>query len=472
MDAETFAQFLQQREGETIDFKMPVPTSADLAALITALYNTRGGYIIFGVDDNRQPVGVPSPQGIEAGIVNIIRDRCELDIMPAIEIVSYQGSEFVVVHCPKGPRPPYFVRDNPRPYIRVGSTNREATTEETRRLYLAGGEAGFERQPNPRATLADLSKPLITRYRQRRELLANFAIEITDEELLRNLGCLVAVNGDLRPTHAGVLLFTKEPQRFLPQSEVTVVRFKGIDVVEYLDRKDLQGPLSDLVTDAEAFIYRHIRVGRRVIGFEGVDFWEYPKEAIREAVVNAVIHRDYSLQGQRIRIFIFDDRIEVYSPGLVPPGVTLEELRQLKSRSVLRNPAIVSVFRDLGGFIEKLGTGIRRMAAAMEAHHLSKPQFDELSGEFLVTLIGPSERFMQEENSRPWIKGLNPRQIQAIEYLMRKGRLTNKAYQELANVGRTTAKKELQQLVSKRLMKAQGSGRGFHYILHPKWSPQ
>lgn len=342
---------------------------------------------------------------------------------------------------------------------------------ETRRFYLVGGEAGFERLPHPRAALADLSKPLLARYRHRRELAANFALDINDEELLRNLGCLVGVNGDLRPTQAGVLLFCEEPQRFLPQSEMTVVRFKGNDVVEYLDRKDLHGSLPDLVNNAEAFIYRHIRVGRRVIGFEGVDFWEYPKEAIREAVVNAVIHRDYSLQGQRIRIFIFDDRIEVYSPGLVPPGVTLEELRQLKSRSVLRNPAIVSVFRDLGGFIEKLGTGIRRMAAVMQAQRLPKPQFDELSGEFLVTLIGPGERFMQEENSRAWIKGLNSRQIQAVEYLMRKGRLTNTLYQELAGVGRTTAKKELQELVFKRIMKAQGSGRGFHYILHPKWSP-
>lgn len=472
MDAEIFAQLLQQRESETLDYKMTVPSSADLAALMTAFYNTRGGNIIFGVDDNRQAVGVPSPQGIEMGVVNIIRDQCALDVMPTIEIVPYQGLEFVVIHCPKGPHPPYFVRDHPRPYIRVGSTNREATTEETRRLYLAGGEAGFERLPNLQTTSADLSKPLIDRYRRRRQQVADFALELTDDELLRNLGCLSAVNGNVRPTHAGVLLFADEPQRFLPQSEVTVVRFKGTDVVEYLDRKDLGGPLPDLVTDAEAFIYRHVRVGRRIIGFEGVDFWEYPKEAIREAVVNAIIHRDYSLPGQRIRIFIFDDRIEVYSPGLVPPGVTLEELRQLKSRSVLRNPVIVSVFRDLGGFIEKLGTGIRRMAAVMETHHLPKPQFDELSGEFLVTLIGPGERFMQEENSRPWIKGLNDRQIQAVEYLMRKGRLTNKAYQELARVGRTTAKKELQALVSKRLTKAQGSGRGFHYILHPKWSPQ
>jgi predicted HTH transcriptional regulator len=166
--------------------------------------------------------------------------------------------------------------------------NREATTEETRNLYLAGGEAGFERLPHPRATLADLSKPLITRYRHRRERASNFALDITDEELLRNRGCLVGVNGDLRPTQAGVLLFCEEPQRFLPQSEMTVVRFKGNDVVEYL---------------------------------------------------------------------------------------------------------------------------------------------------------------------------------------MRKGRLTNTAYQEMANVGRTTAKRELQELLSKRIIKAQGSGRGFHYILHPKWSP-
>lgn len=346
------------------------------------------------------------------------------------------------------------------------------TIEETRQLYLTGGEVRFEQQPTLKASMSDLSNELILRYRNRREHLADFAIELSNEELLHNLGCIVSVNGDLYPTNAGILLFSDKPQSFLPQSEVTVERFKGTDVIEYLDRKDLHDPLQDLVTASEAFIYRHIRVGRRVIGFEGVDYWEFPKEAIREVVVNAVIHRDYSLQGQHIRIFIFDDRIEVYSPGLLPPGVTLEELRQLKSRSGLRNPTIVNIFRDFGGFIEKLGTGIRRMSNAMQGHHLPTPHFDELSGEFLVTLIGPGEQFMQDENSHSWTRELTTRQVQAVDFLLKKGRLTNRKYQELAAVSRTTAKRDLKELVHKGIFQARGTGRGLHYILNPEWSPR
>lgn len=138
MNAEAFASLLQQREGETLDFKEALPTSSDLAVLITAFYNTRGGTVVIGVDDQRRPVGVASPQGVETGITNIIRDRLDLDVLPAIEIVTYQGNEFVVVTCPRGARRPYFVRGEARPYIRVGSTNRQATAEGIRRLYLEG----------------------------------------------------------------------------------------------------------------------------------------------------------------------------------------------------------------------------------------------------------------------------------------------------------------------------------------------
>jgi predicted HTH transcriptional regulator len=118
MHEETFARLLQRREGETLDFKQELPGSSDLAVLISAFYNTRGGTIVIGVDDQRRPVGVHQSQGVEAGVVNIIRDRLDLDVLPTIEIVTYQGQEFVVVTCPRGPYPPYFVRGEPRPYVR------------------------------------------------------------------------------------------------------------------------------------------------------------------------------------------------------------------------------------------------------------------------------------------------------------------------------------------------------------------
>ena len=162
-----------------------------------------------------------------------------------------------------------------------------------------------------------------------------------------------------------------------------------------------------------------------------------------------------------------DNRIEVYSPGTLPPGVSLEKMRRLEPQSVQRNPIIVGVFRDLGSrYIERLGTGVRRMAAAMEALGLPRPHFDEMGSEFRVTLMGPGERFMAETVARPaWAEGLNDRQVEAVLYVGEHGRMTNREYQNLNGVSRETAKRDLRELVEKELLKPVGRGRGLYYVL-------
>ena len=300
MTLEEFEGLLRQREGETLEFKQEMPSSSDLAKLITAFYNTRGGTIFFGVEDrSRRLVGVTNPQGIEGGIVNILRARCSLDVMPAIEFVFYQGLEFVVVQCPQGTRKPYLVSGETRPYVRVGSSNREAQDEEVRRLYIEGLEGGFEALPCRGATIADLSQALMTAYLRQREATSGQRLGLSWDEALRSLGGLTRQGEVWVPTNAGVMLFSEDPQRLVAQAEIACVRFKGVDVVSYLDRRDLRGPLYQLVDDAEQFIYRHMKVGRRIEGFVGVEYREYPREAVREAIVNAVVHRDYGTAPRR-----------------------------------------------------------------------------------------------------------------------------------------------------------------------------
>lgn len=170
MTPEAFERLVRQPEGETLEFKVEMPSSSDLAKLVTAFYNTRGGTILFGVEDEtRRLAGVSNPQGIEEGIVNILRARCSLDVMPTIEIISYQDKEFVAVTCPQGARKPYLISGETRPYTRVGSSNREAQDVEVRRLYVEGSEGGFEALPCRDATLADLSERLIAAYIRQRE---------------------------------------------------------------------------------------------------------------------------------------------------------------------------------------------------------------------------------------------------------------------------------------------------------------
>lgn len=468
MTVEEFEQLIGQREGETLDFKREMPSSSDLAKLVTAFYNTRGGTIVFGVENGtRRLVGVPNPQGIEEGVVNILRARCSLDVMPDIGFVPYQGMEFVVVRCPQGARKPYLLSGEARPYIRVGSSNREAQDEEVRRLYIEGSEGGFEALACRGATLADLSEGLIADYVRLREETSGQPLGLSWEEMLRSLGCLVQQGETWVPTNAGVMLFAEDPQRFIGQAELACVRFKGTDMVSYIDRRDLRGPLYQLVDDAEQFVYRHMKVGRRIKGFVGVEYREYPHEAVREAIVNAVVHRDYGRRGQRIRVFMFDDRIEVYSPGPLPPGVSLEKMRRLEPQSVLRNPIIVGVFRDLGSrYIERLGTGVRRMALAMEGHGLPRPWFEEVGSEFRVTLMGPGERFMEEVAARPaWANSLNERQVEVVLYVGEHGRISRGEYAELLSMSSRTAARDLSDLVKRGILALRGAGRGAYYLL-------
>jgi len=238
---EEFERLVDQREGEMLDFKREMPSSSDLAKLVTAFYNTRGGAIVFGVEgETRRLVGVASPQGIEEGVTNILRARCSLDVMPVVEFVSYQNKEFVVVTCLQGVRKPYLVGGETRPYIRVGSSNREAQDEEVRRLYIEGSEGGFEVLPCRSATIADLSEVLVAVYVRRREETSGQPLGLSWEEALRGLGCLVEQGETWGPTNAGVMLFTEAPQRFIGQAEVTCVRFKGTDVVTYTSTGSVQ----------------------------------------------------------------------------------------------------------------------------------------------------------------------------------------------------------------------------------------
>lgn len=250
MTPEEFEQFIDQREGETLDFKKEMPSSSDLARLITAFYNTRGGTIIFGVEDGtRRLVGVSNPQGIEEGIVNILRARCSLAVMPSIEFVSCRGMEFVVVTCPQGACKPYLVSGETRPYVRVGSSNREAQDEEVRRLYIEGREGGFESLSCRGTTQADLSEELIATYVRRRGEMSGRPLGLSWEEALRGLDCLVEQEEMWVPTNAGVMLFAEEPQRFIGQAEVACVRFKGTDVVSYTSTDSAQALIGGICGD-------------------------------------------------------------------------------------------------------------------------------------------------------------------------------------------------------------------------------
>jgi len=281
------------------------------------------------------------------------------------------------------------------------------------------------------------------------------------ESLLRR-GCLTGRRGNY-PTVAGILLFAKDVERFLT-NDMIVVRYAGREMSDEFIREDIRGTLPEQVRRAESAVLANLRTGARISSLRREDQLESPPRAVREAIVNAVAHRDYGVHGDGIRISIFSDRMEFYSPGRLPGHVTVENIADERFS---RNAVLVQVLSDMG-FIERLGYGIDRMIRWMAEAGLPLPQFRETANGFLVTLYGPGEDFRSERGSarRRWsVMGLNERQMQALEYLSEHGRITNREYQELCpDVSSETIRRDLANLVERDLLLKIGDKRATYYI--------
>ena len=229
-------------------------------------------------------------------------------------------------------------------------------------------------------------------------------------------------------------------------------------------RQDLGGTLADQIRQAEAFVVANMRRGMRIRGLAREESSEYPLPVVREAIVNAIAHRDYSIRGEGIRLLMFSDRMEVYSPGRLPGHVTLDNL---KDERYSRNEAIVAVLSDQG-YIERLGYGIDRMLAAMQEAGLPPPEFVEMAAGFLVTLRSAgSDLVSPQPGQQPWGHSfLNERQEAALAFVRTQGRITNSDLQALApDVHPETIRRDLADLVEQNLLIRIGSKRATYYIL-------
>jgi ATP-dependent DNA helicase RecG len=228
-------------------------------------------------------------------------------------------------------------------------------------------------------------------------------------------------------------------------------------------KEEIRGTLPEQVRRAEAFVVSNMRRGVRLLGLERVEENEYPVQAVREAIVNAIAHRDYQIHGDEIRVLMFSDRIEFYSPGRLPGHVTVQNL---VDERFSRNETIVQILSDMG-FIERLGYGIDRMIRLMAEASLPPPRFEETAAGFRVTLVGHGTALIAgDADARRWrYLGLHERQERALAYLAERGRITNREYQELCpDVSPETIRRDLADLVLKNLLLKIGEKRATYYI--------
>ncbi len=316
----------------------------------------------------------------------------------------------------------------------------------------------FDASACPEATLADISEDKVHWFlgRARQERQFALAVNTPPREALTHLGLLDTGH----PTHAAVLLFGSNPQRFLLSSEVKCLHFHGTEVRKPIPSYQVyKGTVFDLVDQAVDFVMSKVTraVGTRAQGPEAPVDYEFPREAVAEAIVNAVAHRDYTSNAS-VQVMLFADRLEVWNPGELPPPLTIEQLR-VPHASIPHNPLICEPM-FLARYVEKAGSGILDMIALCREAGLPEPEFRQDGGQFVQTL------------RRDWLTkavmdelGLNERQKQGIVYVRDNRRITSSDYQVLTGASRQTATRDLDQLVKEKLFERRGKGRGVHYVI-------
>ena len=386
-------------ENSGVDFKRDALTNHDLAKALVAFSNLDGGMVLLGVEDDGSITGL-TRDPLEEWVMNACRDKIRPAIIPFFEIIKEvePGKDVAIVRVPRGGDVHSQWHNNKHTYyIRVGTQSREPTPQELGRLFQQRGMIRAEMRPVSGTTIKDLDRRRLKDYfgRVRQQDIPSDNDDTGWGTLLINTDIMVEDG----VTVFGMLLFGKTPNRYLPQSGIDAVAFPGTEKeYEAKERKQLRGamtPLMDqdgnlletgLVEQAVEFVRRNTPVHSHLEdGARRVDSPTYPEEAIRETIVNALIHRDYLLSDTDVELAIYENRLEVISPGKLPNGITPERMR-LGTR-VARNNSLKDFMRDYG-YLEHMGMGVpRKIIKGMKEHNGSDPELIEENERFTVRLF-------------------------------------------------------------------------------------
>lgn len=439
---------------------IPEPEANLLAETMVAFANGDGGTIFIGLDEQGQVVDYTIGEEVESSLVQALV-LCRPPVVTHWEQCELPDGVVVALKIPRSPE--LHALADGRVLIRTGTANRPLGGEAIRHLAATKSSGDFEGEPVAGATLVDLDKDVLDEYLQHRAKRGSSRVK--DALLQDHLIEIGAMIEDGTPTVAGILLFGKNPQAFLPQSGVIFVKFLGKEargrdgLAGYGRRVEIEGPLARIIERAWNVVTEEMRVEAVVTGLRREEVSEYPPFAVREALVNAVCHRDYRLSGRRVEIRMYEDRLEVISPGGLPGYITLDNIVE---EHFSRNPRLVAGLFQWG-YIEELGLGIDRMIEEMLEYGHAAPEFEAKPYSFTVRLQNKLERIPSQKQ---WPSNMNERQMKAMSYLEQEGRITNRDYRQLCpDVNPETLRLDLVDLVDKGLILKIGDKKGTYYIL-------
>lgn len=433
-------EILRGNEGRTLEFKESLQSLSGIIKTIIAFANTAGGIIVIGIEDkNKKIVGVSNPLAEEERLASAINDSIMPLLMPDIEIHNYRNKELIVINVPHVTGPCYLksVGIEKGTYVRLGSTNRVVDSETLQALKNFAKNVFFDELAYVQGKPADLDWDFIKKLFQRVDK------KITIHNA-RSLGLIAQQGTKEYPTFGGVILFGLNRIELFPEAIIRCARFLGNDKTTILDQAHIEIYLPLALEEAIKFIQRNTRLGSEIKELVRKDIPQYPLVALREAIINAIVHADYSIKGVYISIAIFDDRIEITNPGGLPFGFTME--KALAGSSRIRNRVIAKVFYHMK-WIEQWGSGLHRIIKECVQRGLEKPKFEEINNQFRVTLYGKKSKKMI----------LEPSQKELIQYLKKKEKVSTKEAALLWKVTVRTARTRLMKLVDVGIIKKTGT---------------
>lgn len=370
---------LQSPEGKRLEFKRDISSPVNIMKTLVAFANTAGGIMLIGVENDHTIIGIPdNPLDEEERLSNMIADSIAPRLLPNIELIPSKNLTLLAVEVfPSQLRPHYLKQKGEQQgvFVRLGSTNRQADLQLVEELKRTVSGKGFDEQPLLEAAPDEIEFQTVAES-------FNTTRTLTENDL-EKLRLLTRAQGQLVPTVGGMLLFGKRRDFFFPDAWVQCGRFFGTEKIDIFDHIDIHVPLPKAVDDIMLFLKKHAMRGADLSEIRRKDIWSIPLSILREAVINALVHADYSQRGAPIRVVFLDDRIEIENPGILLPGLTIEDMKQGMSR--IRNQVIARTFRELD-LIEQWGTGIRRIFEDAKKLHLPEPEITEIGMRLRVTI--------------------------------------------------------------------------------------
>ena len=308
-------KFLSQPEGKTLEFKQDMSSPKGLLKTLVAFANTAGGRLVIGVTDDKKVIGIENPLDEEERICNMIADTIAPRLVPNLELYTAHDKTLLLVNVfLSGLRPHYLKSEGPETgvYVRLGSSNRQADKHLIAELQRGVSGISFDTLPMPHLSADDLDLPAIC---------SDFSERKINDSALHSLKILLKDQGKLVPSQGGMLLYGKERRFYFDDAWIQCGRFIGRDKADIFDHLDIHDPLPKSVDSIMLFLKKHAFRGADFSEVRRKDIWSIPINILREVIINALVHTDYSHQGSPIRIAFFDDRIEVENPGVLLPGL-------------------------------------------------------------------------------------------------------------------------------------------------------